>query len=449
MTHQPSVWHVAGCLLLMGVAAAVPALAEEEPIQPAAPVPAPAAEEAAGEAGAREASAEQVLAWVAQLGSDDFRVREQASERLAAAGEAAREALEAAMATSDSLEVRWRAQQLLLRLDGRHERRLGAREPGRGRAAPPGAAPGMPGLGTPQELREMVERMLEGLGQGGGWPGIDVAPLEGMDLLGGTFRSGALTLRQGWPGSRARLEVRGADAQGQPQRTTYEGASLEALLAAHPELAQHPDLAGLKKDIEERQRLRGLPPGTRMPMFSFRTSEGLEVVQDGAGATVRVHERAQDGSLVTKEFKGATLEDIRREHPELSDRLGGLTLRVGPPRVFRGSREEPMPPLPDREQPERSTAPEARFGMALEPVEGLLARHLRLEGRAALLVREVQPGSQAEALGVHPLDILLAIDGRDVTGMDDAVQRLRQAAREGGALRLAVLRAGAPVDLTR
>lgn len=164
---------------------------------------------------------------------------------------------------------------------------------------------------------------------------------------------------------------------------------------------------------------------------------------------MRVHERAQDGSLVTKEFKGATLEDIRREHPELSDRLGGLTLRVGPPRVFRGSREEPMPPLPDREQPERSTAPEARFGMALEPVEGLLARHLRLEGRAALLVREVQPGSQAEALGVHPLDILLAIDGRDVTGMDDAVQRLRQAAREGGALRLAVLRAGAPVDLTR
>lgn len=436
-------------LALAGLASglmALPARAEEPPA-PTPPAPPPAAEapQAAG------TTAEQVLAWVAQLGSDDFRAREEASERLAAAGEAAREALETAMATSDSLEVRWRAQQLLLRLDGRHERRLGAREPGRGGAGQPGLPPRMPGMGTPQELREMVERMLEGLGQGGGWPGIDVAPLEGMDLLGGTFRSGALTLRQGWPGSRVRLEVRGSDAQGQPQRTTYEGASLEALLAAHPGLAQHPDLAGLKKDIEERQRMRGLPPGTRMPMFSFRTSEGLEVVQDGTGATVRVHERAQDGSLVTKEFKGATLEDIRREHPELADRLGGLTLRVAPPRVFRGPREEPMPPLPPEAAPApgEARAPEARFGVALEPVEGLLARHLKLEGRAALLVREVLPGSQAEVLGVQPLDIVLAIDGKDVAGMDDAIERLRAAARAGGALRLDVLRAGAALTLTR
>ncbi|MFM8981156.1 MAG: PDZ domain-containing protein [Planctomycetia bacterium] len=420
----------------------------EEPPEPT-PVPAPAPAEPAPPA------PEQVLAWVAQLGSDDFRAREEASERLAGAGEAAREALESAVATSDSLEVRWRAQQLLLRLDGRHERRLGAREPGRGGNGPPGPGPRLPGPGTPQELREMVERMLEGLGQGfgpgGGWPGIDVAPLEGMDLLGGTFRSGALTLRQGWPGGRVRLEVRGSDAQGQPQRTTYDGASLEALLAAHPELAQHPDLPGLKKDMEERQRMRGLPPGTRMPMFSFRTSEGLEVMQDAAGATVRVHERAQDGSVVTKEYRGATLEDIRREHPELADRLGGLTLRVAPPRVFRGPREEPMPPLPPEEAPAPGAAgaPEARFGVALEPVEGLLARHLKLEGRAALLVREVVPGSQAEALGVQPLDIVLAIDGKDVAGMDDAVERLRAAARASAALRLDLLRAGAPLTLTR
>jgi hypothetical protein len=253
------------------------------------------------------------------------------------------------------------------------------------------------------------------------------------------------------PGARVRLEVLGSDAQGQPARTTYEGASLEALLQAHPDLAQHPDLPALRKDMEERQRLRGLPPGTRMPMFSFRTSEGLEVMQDGTGATVRVHERMADGSTVTKEVKGATLEDIRREHPELADRLGGLQLRVAPPRVFRGPREEPMPPLGEAPAPreEAAPAPEERFGMALEGVEGLLARHLKLEGRAALLVREVVPGSQAEALGVQPLDILLSIDGQDVNGMDDAVARLRAAAQAKGTLRLALLRAGAPLVLTR
>lgn len=432
--------------VLAGLAAGLlglPARAEEPP-PPAAQAPS-------------APSAEQVLAWVAQLGSEDFRAREQASERLAAAGEAAREALEAAVDSSDSLEVRWRAQQLLLRLDGRRERRLGAREPGRegppapGRPEAPDAWRRMLEARTPQEMRELVERMFEGFGPGSGWPGMDLAPLEGMDLLGSTFRSGALTLRQAGPGGRVRLEVRALDAQGQPARTTYEGASLEALLEAHPDLQQHPDLPGLKRDLEERQRLRGLPPGTRLPMFSFRTSEGLEVVQDGTGATVRVHERAQDGSVVTKEYKGATLEDIQREHPGLAGRLGGFALRMGPPRVFRGPREEPMPPLPpqDAPAPGEAAAPEARFGVALEPVEGLLARHLKLDARAALLVREVVPGSQAEVLGVQPLDILLAIDGADVAGMDDAVRRLRAAARAGGALRLDLLRAGAALTLTR
>src|SRR5689334_8882627 len=77
--------------------------ADESP----APPPAPESSKPAPET--PRAGDADVLRWIADLGSDDFRTREAASRHLAEAGENAREALEAAAKTSDSLEVRWRA----------------------------------------------------------------------------------------------------------------------------------------------------------------------------------------------------------------------------------------------------------------------------------------------------------------------------------------------------
>jgi WD40 repeat protein len=90
---------------------------------------------------------------VAELDDEDFAVREKATRDLAAAGEAARAALEKALAESPSAEVRRRAGGLLLRLD---EGAPGPEELRRLRALEALAQ-----IGTP-EARQVVERLAKG-----------------------------------------------------------------------------------------------------------------------------------------------------------------------------------------------------------------------------------------------------------------------------------------------
>ena len=401
--------------------------------------------------GAPAASAEQIRGWVADLGSDDFRRREEASRQLAQVGEAAREALESAAKASESLEVRWRAQQLLLRLDGRAEKSMGSPE----QSPRPGAVvPGQDDLrklfeaDTPEEVRELMDRLMQDFGRAGRWPGFQGAPLQGMDAFSTRLTSGDLTLKLSVFGpQRAELEVRGKDAAGQPTQAKHSGTSLEAILEAHPQLKEHPSLPGLRQELENAKRrggLRLLDPGLRMPMFSFSTSEGMEFQHDAAGVTLRVREKRPDGRLETKEYKGASLEEIQKAHPELAERLRGFQVRVAPPRVFRGPKEEPLAPLPLPELvPERPSAVDStRLGVLLEPVDALLSRHLRLEPGQAVLVREVQPGSQAASLGLEEFDVIVSIDGRTIVSMEDAIQRLRALAQSRAAFELGIIRAG-------
>jgi hypothetical protein len=419
-------------------------------------------------------SQEQIQAWVAQLGSDEFRLREEASQKLQQAGEPARAAVEQAMKTSDSLEVRWRAQQILLRLDGRQERHLGAKEPKPG-AQPVPPMPGAPGsmeelrklleADQPEVVKKLFEQMLEKQRSGpwgqGPWASLGGGSLGGLDLFGGTVRSGDLTLRQaplfangreGFGQGQVELEVRGKDGAGLPTSTTFRGASLEAILEANPALKDHPSLPGLKQELERwKERRRTFTPGMTMPLFTMTTGQGIEVQQDAQGATVRLRERGADGQMTTREFKGATLEDIKREHPEIADRLKGISLGFGAPQVFRGLRGERLPPPMPAPAPERAWPrdEEPRFGLRLDPVEGLLQRHLKLEQRGAVLVVQVLPGSQAEALGLQELDILLAIDGTPIASLEDARARLGAAAKSKAALKLDILRSGQPQVLTR
>ena len=439
---------VLACVLLSG-ALVVPTLrAEDEPGGvPAVPAP-----------GAPVVSPEEILGWVADLGRDDFRQREEAYRQLGQAGEAARAALESAAKGSESLEVRWRAQQLLLRLDGRAEKPMGSPE----QSPRPGAVvPGRDDLrklfeaDTPEEVRELMDRLMQGFGRRGGWPGFQVAPLQGLEVFSTRLTSGDLTLKLSTFGpQRAELEVRGQDAAGLPTHTTHSGTSLEAILEANPPLKEHPSLPGLRQELESAKRrgaLRLLDPGLRMPMFSFSTSEGIEFQHDASGVTVRVREKGPDGRLETKEYKGTSLAEIQKEHPELAERLRGFQVRVAPPRVFRGPKEEPLPslPLPEPAPEVPSAVDSTRFGLLLEPVDALLSRHLRLEPGQAVLVREVLPGSQAASLGLEEFDILVSIDGRAIVSMDDAVLRLRSAAQAEAALTLVIIRSGQRQSLAR
>src|SRR5690242_6920522 len=80
---------------------------------------------------AEQADADQVTRLIRQLGSDQFRERQQASTELEAIGEPAWEALADAAARSDDPEVRRRARQLVRAIESRRElhRFLGHTEP--------------------------------------------------------------------------------------------------------------------------------------------------------------------------------------------------------------------------------------------------------------------------------------------------------------------------------
>jgi S1-C subfamily serine protease len=65
---------------------------------------------------------------------------------------------------------------------------------------------------------------------------------------------------------------------------------------------------------------------------------------------------------------------------------------------------------------------------------------------AGVEVVEVVPGSPAAAAGLRPEDLIVAVDGRAVTQVDD-VQRLMVGDRIGATVLLDVLREGRPVEL--
>lgn len=428
----------------------------------APPAPAPAAPAAPAPAAPDEA---QILRWVAELGGDDFRARERASAQLEAAGEAARPALEEAARTSDSLEVRWRAQQILMRLKGQKEQALDPSE----RAPAPRLRPSL-GEALRRWLekddstawRETIERFwreferdmatpLPGSPRAGGMP---------FGLLGESLTAGALTLEAPLLGrGGVRLRVRSDDGS----ERVLEGATLEAIVQAHPEVGEHKDIAALRAQLDERKRSplhawRLLGPGTGGTFeFSFQSSQGIEVRQDASGALVRIRTEPSAGAAPTwVELRGASIEEIKQQHPEYAKRIdaavGGMRIRIGPPRVVRGPDREGLGAL-DEPAPEAHAPPaprrDARFGVGLLVLEPALALQLSLAEDEGVLVEAVEPGSQAARMGLVRYDVITAIDGRPVKGLDAAAQALRAAARSEGALTIEVVRQGQRKTLTR
>lgn len=461
-------WFLPACSLLLLGAATAPALWAEDPPPPAPAPKAPGTQAPGPQAPGKDDADTQILGWVADLGSDDFATREQASRRLEAAGARARQALEAALKSSDSLEVRWRAQQILLRLDGQRERPLGQPGTGGPDEAPPAEEPQESGQkprpgARLDDLRERMERWMRALEKDWGRPMPDLGLgglLPPMGLMGETLKQGGLTLTVPiLPGAPWRLHV-AARPDGEPRGRTYTGPDLESIVQEEPALAQHPDLPGLRSQVKRHSEEwpRGLGGGFHLGggpgnVFTFQSSEGLEVRQDANGAVVRYQEQGPDGKPVWKEVRGASLDEIREKHPELAARLsslGGIHLHFGPPVVIRRPGRDGFHPL---EEPVPPPAPEpqreVRFGLGLVAVEEVLALHLRLGEGEGLLVASVEPGSQAEALGVERLDVLVAIDGKPVTDSDAAIQALRAAARTKAPLALEVVRQGQRRTLTR
>nr|MDJ0522156.1 HEAT repeat domain-containing protein [Planctomycetota bacterium] len=176
---------------------------------------------------------------VQQLGADDFRTREEASRKLAGYGTKARDVLREAARTSQSPEVRWRAEQLLRRMDGAGERPLGA-GPG---TAPEGEAPASGELDSLMEqVRKQMEAFLQRKPRGG--------LLESL-MEGDKIEAPGLVLERSFARGSKLLVKRKTEA-GEEVTDTFTGLGLADILRRHPELAKHPGMAELQRKVAER-----------------------------------------------------------------------------------------------------------------------------------------------------------------------------------------------------
>lgn len=396
----------------------------------------------------------EIQTLVDQLGHDDFKIREAASRKLAQLGDRARPALEKAATDSGSLEARWRAQQLLRRLGGAEKPKVvdeaEAPEAPRGRDNP---------FGIDQDEVERMKKMIEEwqerfraeLGKDR-WPGAQ--PFGTRIFPGAKVKAPGLELTRTREG--VKLTVIDESGAGAEARKTYEGESLDAILRQHPELAAHEGMQELKaKSKDPFQQLRdlmrgtvrfgapGLIPGVR----TITSGQGVEITQDANGATVKIKEKDENGEWVTKEYTGKTLEEIKRKHPEIADKLGmRLEIRWGKPQIF-GLDEVQKPKPAPVVTPSRPD--EALFGIVFETPSELLAMHLKLEKGAGALVVQVMEGSQAEALGIQRGDIIVRVDQDRIATSAQLVRLLNQAAQNQGPLEVEVIRRGARRVLSR
>lgn len=147
----------------------------------------------------------------------------------------------------------------------------------------------------------------------------------------------------------------------------------------------------------------------------------------------------------------------RGESVELSARIGAQPMFSPPPMRERpGTEDEPWcPALPPREffqWPESFGSPQIRrdqpprLGVIMQPLTDQLAAYFGLEGRSGALVSSVMEGSAAEAEGVRAGDVILSVDGNDVSSPGAVQQAIAQAGTS--AFELGLMREREEVTLT-
>ena len=413
-------------------------------------------------------SKEELAKLIQDLGADDFRARERASKRLTELGAAAKDALREAAKSSPSAEVRWRADQILRRLDGTAPKPLGAdpgatelpEEPEPTRPT----APVRPGAEDPfARLRELMKQFGR-RGAGSGAFELDsMMPTRRVEVPG-------LVLERAFMGP-VRLTVKSKDEAGVEREKTYTGTSLSDILGRYPELADHAGMDELKRKQAE-TTLPGFEDilRRRMPSIRFKVSpdgrtvvagsaQNVEIRHDADGVTVKVTEEDENGEKQVKEYKGESIEQIKREHPELKDKIGGLGnfhIRIGPPQVIwpdRRRRLDPLRPVPPTTVDPAPTKPlnDGPFGAVLGPLDEVLASHLGLGKGEGSLVHEVRPASAADKLGLRRHDVIVKVNGQAVRHDESTlVSTLRSTGKDERAkLDLEIIRRGKATTLSR
>ena len=479
-------------------------------------------------AGPDDVSDSQVQKWIDDLGADDFRTREQASEQLAALGSRAETLLKKAAKDSSSLEVRWRAEQLLrarkkaAQPAATPKRKVIPAEPRSPAPSPRAGEKGDPfkskrdnPLGQPEvedtfrkrmeELKRQLEKYSGGSGMGGledldraieemqkKWPeimrhsmdetmerlnslldgrGSDPRSLFGFGSFGPRVVSvEGLTLRNTAPGQ-FELQVR-PDGQPTTPAKVYKGSSLKDILAHHPELASHPQMDALKTRMERRHR-SSWPGFVSIPRLQIRRngqpgsvsiqihSGGVEIQEDANGARVRIRERDENGKERVKEYTGESIEAIKKEHPEIANRLGGTTFEIRPPQMFGPSagqqwlrawrsRSAPRPATVRPNDPRGGAhAPRARLGAQVSRPHPAFASQLGLAEGAGAIVVHVLPGTPAADMGLLKHDIIVSVNGKSVDNHAHLGGLVAPHLAKGKTLTLELIRGGNRMTISR
>jgi len=87
------------------------------------------------------------------------------------------------------------------------------------------------------------------------------------------------------------------------------------------------------------------------------------------------------------------------------------------------------------------------FGVSYAPVPPNMAPLLKVQAGTGMWVIKVKPGSGADASGLKQGDVILAIDGNDLKVVADLPDALGAARQAGHPARLAVVRAGKPIEI--
>jgi len=349
----------------------------------------PAEPKAPGGAEETPAAKDRFSDLVERLGDPDFDARTRAYEELRQAGADARAALKRGSHSKDP-QVRWSARRL-----------LGLLKPG-----PDGRTPLVLRFGDAAERQRW-------------WPDVRLPDEEDL-------RSSMEELR------RRMAEIE----QGIGERTRRLREQSRELLG------------GLLEDAGE----------TKSEMHVVVESDGerTEFRRDAEGRVkVSLTRKAEDGTATTEEFEAESMEALAKEHPEAHARVkspagGRAWIRRWPEGFeFRAPeiRLEPGIGMPFFRGPEAEGRARPVLGVLISEVPAVLRAHLGIPEREGVVVESVEERSLAERIALQRHDVILRINGIPVSSAAD-VRAAIEAVKEGGEVRVAILRAAKPLDLT-
>ena len=191
------------------------------------------------------------------------------------------------------------------------------------------------------------------------------------------------------------------------------------------------DLRELKTGI--RLELTPLVPGISSRRHAVREADGerLEVWHDAAGkVTVKTSTKGPDGKAAEQTFEAKDMATLEKEHPEVAKKVNEI-----------------LGPVPDLFLPLHLADRKPALGVMISPVPDVLRSQLSVKEGEGVVVEEILPDTAAARLGIRRHDVILAVNGTPV-GDSSAIRAAVEAVKEGGELKVKILRGGKSEELS-